>query len=113
MKNETKNTGTLGSRIKAARDEQRLSQQDLADALGFKSATAISLIENDERGVSTETLKALCNVLHRDIQYFLGQKEDASVGISVALRAEKNLTKEDRNAILHFIELAKNKKNGR
>ena len=113
MKNETKNIDTLGSRIKIAREERHLSQSDLAKALGFQSSTAISLIENNERGVSTDTLKGLSKILQRDLKYFLGQEEDASVGISVALRADKDLTKEDRNAILHFIDLAKNKKNGR
>ena len=112
MKNEKLGIGTMGSRIKAAREERGLSQLDLAKALGFQSATAISLIENDERGVSTKTLKALSGVLHRDIQYFLGG-ENKSVNLQMALRTDKDLTKEDKNAILRFIELAKNKRHGK
>lgn len=112
MKNQQKNAGTIGSRIKAAREERGFSQQDLADISGFKSATAISLIENSERGVSTGTLEALSEALHRDISYFLsGESKPAS--LQIALRADKDLSKEDKNAILRFIELAKSKKHGK
>ena len=104
-----KNSETIGSRIKAAREERGLSQLDLAQALGFQSATAISLIESDERGVGAETLQRLSEVLHRDVRYFLGQAEKP-VDVQVALRADKDLSKSDKDAILRFIELAKKKK---
>ena len=110
MKNDT-STNTIGSRIRAAREEKGFSQSDLAEAIGFQSATAISLIENGERGVSAEILKKLSNALQRDVYYFLGEKEKAG-DVQFALRADKGLTTEDRNAILHFIDLAK-QKNGK
>lgn len=112
MKNETKND-TIGSRIKLAREALKLSQADLAKALGFQSATAISLIENDERGVSTKVLNALSGILHHDTQYFLTGKSKQPVDLRIALRAEKDLSDEDKNAILRFIELAKKKRHGK
>jgi transcriptional regulator with XRE-family HTH domain len=112
MKNGVKNT-TIGARIKSAREARGLSQADLAKELGFQSATAISLIENDERGVSTEVLNALGGILHRDTLYFLTGKEHGSVDVKVALRADKDLSKEDKDAILRFIDLAKKKRNAK
>ena len=101
----------VGALIMAARKERGLSQTELAVMLGFQSATAISLIENGERKVSTDLLQRLSSVLQRDIKYFLGEKELNS-DVSIALRADKDLSKQDKDAILRFIELAK-KKNGR
>jgi transcriptional regulator with XRE-family HTH domain len=108
MKNKQKSIGSL---IRAAREERGMSQMELAQKLGFQSATAISLIESNERGVPAAILQELSDVLHRDIKYFLGQDEAAQVDVQVALRADKDLTKEDKDAILRFIELAKEKKN--
>lgn len=108
MKNEQTPEQLIGSRIKSAREEKGLSQLDLAKALGFQTATAISLIEAGERGVSATILEKLGQVLERDVKYFLG-KEDA-VDIQVALRADKDLSKEDKEALSRFIQLAKNRK---
>ncbi len=113
MKNEQKNITNIGARIKAARDERGLSQLELAQALGFQSATAISLIENGDRKVTAGILQELSAVLHRDIKYFLGEDENSPVDVQTALRADKDLTKEDKDAILRFIELAKRKKDGK
>jgi transcriptional regulator with XRE-family HTH domain len=79
--------------------------------LGFQSATAVSLIESGDRKVPSGLLEVLGNILHYPVSYFLGQ-EDNIVDVKVALRADKDLTKEDKDAILRFIELAK-KKNGK
>jgi transcriptional regulator with XRE-family HTH domain len=110
MKNE-ENINNIGIRIKTAREEMGLSQADLAGNIGFQSATAISLIESGDRKVTAGLLEKLSGVLHRDISYFLGQK-DRPVDVQVALRADKDLSKEDKDAILRFIELAK-KRNGK
>jgi transcriptional regulator with XRE-family HTH domain len=109
MKNELKTLNTIGLRIRAAREARGLSQSDLAKELGFQTATAISLIESGERKLTAGILERLSEVLHRDIKYFLGQDEDAPVNVQVALRADPDLTKEDKDAILRFIDLAKNK----
>ena len=55
MKAENR-ANTMGGRIRAAREARAMSQQQLADSLGFKSSTAISLIENGERGVDASLL---------------------------------------------------------
>lgn len=104
---------SIGSRIKAAREESRLSQFELAQKVGFQSATAISLIESGERGVSSEILLKLGNALHRSVGYFLGYDSDPAMDVQVALRADKDIRPEDKEAISRFIEFAKSRNNGK
>ena len=108
MKNMDTKNETIGKNIRIAREEAGLSQLDLSKALGFESATAVSLIESGERKISAENLSVLERTLNRDIKFFFGQEEN-SIDVQIALRADKDLNKEDREAILHFIELAKKK----
>lgn len=108
MKKEENRTNTLGSRIRAAREELDMSQSQLAKALDFQSATAISLIENGERGITSVLLQRLGETLHRSTSYFLGEPEKI-VDVKVALRADKDLSDDDKDAILRFIQLAKKK----
>jgi transcriptional regulator with XRE-family HTH domain len=96
----------IGRRLREAREKAGLSQAQLAKELGYESATAVSLIEAGERRFKTEDLQKAAEALHRDIGYFLGQ-EGNKVDLKVALRADKDLTDEDKSAVLHFIELAK------
>lgn len=54
----------LSSVLKHARINANLSQKELAEKMGYKTAQHIS---NNERGVSQPTmatLKKLCNILH-------------------------------------------------
>jgi len=101
----------IGSRIKAIREEIGKSQKDLADVLDFESPTAISLIEAGERKVTVEDLEKIADFFHKDIKYFLGQEEPV-MDVKVALRADKEMTNKDKEAILCFIELAKKRKHG-
>lgn len=112
MKKEENRANTMGSLIKTAREEASLSQADFAEKLGFQSATAVSLIEKGDRGVSSAMLQQMAHILHKDIRYFLGLREDA-LDVKVALRADKDISPEDKDAILHFIELAKRKKDAK
>lgn len=98
--------------MRAAREEMGLSQLELAKELDFESATAISLIEKGERNLSTENLVRLSRVLHKDVKFFLGLAQDET-SVTVALRADKDLLQEDKDALTHFIELAKMKRNAR
>lgn len=112
MKNEVNKVDSIGSRIKSAREDVGYSQLDLAKKLGFESATAISLIESDERNITATNLEKIAEILQKDIKFFLG-KEGDDVEVEVALRADKNLSPEAKDAILHFIELAKGKGDGK
>ena len=112
MKKEEKRANTIGSRIKEARESAAFSQAELAEKLGFQSATAISLIENGERGINAPLLQRLSEIFKRDVKYFLGQPED-KLDVIVALRADNDIPDEDKAALERFIELAKQRKNAR
>jgi len=114
MKNEQDKNKFIGSKIQEARNFAEKSQKDLAEVLGFESATAISLIEAGERKVRAEDLEKIAIFLKRDIKYFLGQflKQEEKPDIRFALRADSNLSKDDEDQILNFIDFVKNKKNG-
>jgi len=113
MKNEENKGDSIGSRIRTAREEMSYSQLDLAKKLGFESATAISLIESGERNIAVSNLEKIAEVLHRDIKFFLGKDEEKDVDVEYALRADKNLSKKAKDAILHFIELERKSRNGK
>ena len=98
----------IGKRIKQARTDKKMSQAQLAEELGFESAVAISLIESGKRNIDIENLQKASAVLDKDIKYFLGE-EDKPVKIEVALRSQTDLGDDDKDAILRFIDLAKQK----
>lgn len=96
----------IGKRLREAREKAGLSQAQLAKELGYESATAVSLIEAGERKLKAEDLRKVAALLHQTVGFFLGQA-NPPLDIKVALRADKELTEEDKKAVLHFIELAK------
>ncbi|TAK05675.1 XRE family transcriptional regulator [Patescibacteria group bacterium] len=111
MKTDENKAKTIGQRIRAAREAAGYSQLDLAKALDFETATAISLIENDQRGVTAENLGRIASILKIDVDSLLGK--DTKMDVIVALRAEKNISKQDREAIERIIEMAKRKGNAK
>jgi transcriptional regulator with XRE-family HTH domain len=93
----------IGQRIRDAREAVGISQRELAEKLGYESATAISYIEAGERKVSVVDLELIAQILDKDGRYFIGQ-EDKPPSVRVALRAEAGLNDKDKDAILHIIE---------
>ncbi|MDD3171644.1 MAG: helix-turn-helix transcriptional regulator [Bacilli bacterium] len=112
MKNQEITYTLIGSKIKEARQEANMSQKDLAESIGFDSSTAISLIEAGQRKISIEDLEKICKILQKDIKFFLGKKEDEN-NVIYALRADKDLTKKDKDSIEHFINCIKQKDEGK
>ena len=67
-------TNLIGARIKALREERKLSQDDLARLFGFKDRQTVSAIETGERRVSAEELlhrrreaRRFARLLHRPV----------------------------------------------
>src|SRR5437899_9706825 len=60
----------IGARIKALREERRLSQDDLARLFGFKDRQTVSAIETGERRLSAEELLAAVEKLGASLDYF-------------------------------------------
>ncbi len=108
MVKEEKKYEFIGANIRKARELSGLSQRQLAEKLGYESSTTVSYIESGERKVSIVDLEKIAHMLDRDIRYFIGQPEE-QLNVRVALRAETGLKEKDKDAILHIIEMAKNR----
>ena len=61
----------VGSKIESAREECGLSQSELAHMMGLKSATAISLYENNKRSINAIDLWKISQITNCQITYFL------------------------------------------
>lgn len=64
-------TNLIGARLKALRDQRRLSQDDLAHVFGFKDRQTVSAIETGERRVSADELLVLVEKLEVPLDYFM------------------------------------------
>jgi len=116
MINEANNIpGTVGQRIKQARERADMTQSQLAKALDYNSPTAISLIEADERSVRVEILQKIAEVLHQDVNY-LATGKNSTPSVKTALRADKSFNQDDVKKIESFIDYLmaeKTKQHGR
>lgn len=107
MKDEKNKYKLIGARVKEARQKKGLSQKDLAEAVGFDSATSISLIESGERKISIVDLEKAAHTLNEELGYFLGTEPK----VRVSFRAD-GLDEKDTEAIQHIIEMAKKRAHG-
>lgn len=60
----------IGARIKARREELKLSQDDLARLFGFKDRQTVSAIETGERRVTAEELLLAVEKLDKPLEFF-------------------------------------------
>lgn len=106
----------IGMRIKDARDNEGMTQSELAKRLGYSSPTFISLIEDGKRKVRIDDLEKIGQILHRDVNYFIQGSTVQKPSVQMALRAEKGLTQDDVEKVETLIEtlkLMKKKQDGR
>lgn len=78
----------MGNRIRDRRIELNMSQDDLADALGFKNRSSVARIENGETDLTQTKAKKVANILKLDVNYII-------FGVG----------EEDRNNIIRLDEL--------
>ena len=104
----------LAERLKAARDYVGLSQEDVAQALGIPRS-AVSLMENGERGVEALELTRLAEIYERPVEYFTGKTFSASKDVELLARAAADLSPKDIEELARFAEFLKgrSKKVGR
>ena len=63
----------IGIKIKRQREKLGMSQQELADLVGYKSRSAINKIELGKNGVSEKRLSSYSKALKVPISYFTGE----------------------------------------
>ena len=67
---DSKKQQLIGKRIRAAREEAGLSQEELGKRIGF-SAMGISHLENSDRKIKIEDLQNIASALKISIDHFL------------------------------------------
>ena len=106
----------VGTRLKEARENLGLSQQDVAATLNLPR-TAVSMMESGQRGVDSLELKALAKLYQRPMAFFTGGEETlgTAVNADVALLAKQvaKLSDQDRNELLRFSEFLMQRSQGR
>ncbi len=101
----------IGQRIKKVREDNDLTQSELAERLGFTKAT-MSLIEQGERKVAVHEIEKIAEILNKNLDYFLGKKMEKPVpDLRFALRADDNLSDKAKDQVLNFVEFIKDQDN--
>ncbi len=104
------------NRIKILREDLKLSQEELAKKLNL-SKGIISLYEQEKRKPSLEILIQLSEIFNVSIDYILGRTNIPNIDETIEIAAStkngidlSDVCDEDKEAIMRFIKMAKNKK---
>lgn len=87
----------MGSRIRERRRELGLSQDELAQKVGYKNRSTIARIESGENDIMLSKLKEIANVLETQVPWLLSGDErfkdsryvDVSVGFDTSRRTKQ------------------------
>ena len=78
----------IGDRIRIRREQLKMSQDELAKRLGYKSRSSINKIEANSRNLTQSKIKAIADALDTTPSYIMGWAElDESVDLE-KLRAD-------------------------
>lgn len=97
---------TTYERIKQLRIQKGLTQQALAEKIGYKSSTAITKIEAGERDINRSKIVDLASALDTTPAYLMGwddNPESKSLNEQI-VELMDDLTDEQKNAIIEFVK---------
>lgn len=98
----------IGERIKARREELGMTQQQLADRLGYKSKASINKIEVGKNGIAQKKIVDFANALQTSIEYLMEMDNDSDensqqsvyyTDFETAKRAEEMATNSELRAL--------------
>ena len=95
---------TLGERMKMRRQRLKLTQQQIADAIGL-SPQHISAIEQDQRAPSLPFLAKLAEELGVTVDYLITGKEGVVTDTIPAIKADKTLKLEAKKTLMALVKL--------
>lgn len=93
----------VGQRLRAARETLGLTQDDVAGAMGMPRTSVIA-IEGGKRNVTAVELRRLARLYRRNVQWLLGEEDDAAVVDSALYRATQDLSDDDKTQVLRFAQ---------
>ena len=94
---------SIGKRIRERRQELKLTQENLARALGL-TPQHISGIEQDKRSPSLSSLAKLAEELGITVDYLVTGKEGVIVDTIPAIKADKKLSLESKKALVTLVQ---------
>ena len=94
---------TLGERIKDRRQILKLTQEQLAKAVGL-TPQHISAIEQDKRTPSLSSLAKLAEELGVTVDYLVTGKEGVITDTIPAIKADKRLKLEAKKALITLVQ---------
>ena len=95
--------GSLGLRLKEAREYRGLSQDDVARHVGV-SRSAVSLMESGARNVSAVELSRLATLYKVTMESLAGHDTGDGESVRMVARAAATLSDKDREEVLRFAE---------
>lgn len=69
----------IGERIKERRLELGMTQEELADKVGFKTRASVSRLEGGDRNIPLSKLRKLAEVLETTVGYLMGMEDNMGV----------------------------------
>lgn len=94
----------IATRLKEAREYLGLSQQEVAAAVDLPRS-AISMIENGQRGVDTVELKSFARLYQRPVGYLTGEEEPKyALDVEMLAKQVSQLSNDDRDELMRFSE---------
>lgn len=94
---------SLGQRIRKRRQAMKLTQQQLAKALG-QTSQHVSAIEQDKRAPSLTSLAKLAEELGVSVDYLVAGKEGVITDTIPAIKADKKLKLEVKKALITLVQ---------
>lgn len=99
----------LGDKVKLLRKQNKVTQQELANALNLSRST-IGMIEGNKQGASKDTLIKIADFFNVTIDYLLSDDKDMNDidDIKISKKAEKDIKK----ALSETLEQLENSQDG-
>lgn len=98
----------LAERLRKAREEAGLSQEDVAQKLGLPRP-AISQIEHGHRRVEAVELARFAKLYERSLAYFADEEPVGATRFEALHRTAAELSDKDRAEVLRFAEFLRQK----
>lgn len=81
---------SIGANIRKRRYELKMSQQELADAMGYKTRSTISKIESGENDVSQKKLQKIASLLDTTVEYLISNFEGPVYNSNIRIQTSTN-----------------------
>ena len=96
---------SIGNRIKIRREELGMTQDELAQRLGYKSRSSVNKIELNQRNLPQAQIKAIANILDTTPSYIMGWDEEENIEqIQTELEIVEMISKHYGNQVIQILD---------